>query len=329
MESKQYEKFVADVLKGLSISKNARIYRNRKYAGIRQPGSYEIDIACEVWLDEALFFLIIVECKDWSRPIDRPQIQKLIQTRDAISAHKCAFASPLGYTKEAIDVAKANGVALWVVANGTFNIVLAAGGGAAMSTLHYIASDFKRLICNTIDYQEDFLTRVKNNERTVIPIEWLRDWQYENFPTFSGDEILRYFISDFYEDNLLDPILQLFIHHIFYTSSDTNSLSSAIQSRISLYHSILIESGMNSLISQEYIYEFIKGLLTYDSNFYRTFDFIEASLDFERMKLKAPSEWVTKRGFNDLLGISPDNIFWVNVRWYMEENGIKIHLWDN
>jgi hypothetical protein len=93
MGEKAYEQYVARVVRSMSFSDKAKVYTNQRYPGIRQPGSYEIDVACELCFGDSLFFLIIVECKNWTRPVDRPQVQKLIQTRDAITAHKAAFAS--------------------------------------------------------------------------------------------------------------------------------------------------------------------------------------------------------------------------------------------
>jgi hypothetical protein len=65
-----------------------------------------------------------VECKRWSRPVDRPVIQKLAQTRDAIAAHKAAVASPVGFTGEAVDVAAVHGIALWVISEASWRIVM-------------------------------------------------------------------------------------------------------------------------------------------------------------------------------------------------------------
>ncbi|HEX9960260.1 MAG TPA: restriction endonuclease [Pyrinomonadaceae bacterium] len=110
----EYEGFITELIKQLSFSKHAKIFRNVEFTGVRQPGKYEIDIALEIDLD-SLNFLIIVECKNWKRPVDRPIIQKFAQTKDAISAHKAVIVSPIGFTKEAIDVAKSLGIALWVV----------------------------------------------------------------------------------------------------------------------------------------------------------------------------------------------------------------------
>lgn len=123
-----YEEVVSQVVAGLSICKNGRLYRNRRYSGVSQPGEYEIDISLEFNVDGALFFLVIVECKDWSKPVDRPVVQQLIQTRDGIGAHKAAIASPKGFTSEARQVAKAHGIACWEVSEGDVKIIGAMHG---------------------------------------------------------------------------------------------------------------------------------------------------------------------------------------------------------
>ena len=112
----EYEQHVAAIVREMRSFRKSRVYTNRQFEGIRQPGSYEIDIAVELRLCRLLKFLLIIECKNWKRPVDRPVIQKLVQTRDAIAAQKAAVVSPVGFTKEAVDVARSNGVALWVVA---------------------------------------------------------------------------------------------------------------------------------------------------------------------------------------------------------------------
>ncbi len=98
--SAEFEDFVADVVSNLSVYKNATIARNRRFLGVRQPGFYEIDLSLEFTIDGALRFLVIIECKNWSRPVGRPIVQQVIQTRDAISAQKAAIVSPLGFGRE-------------------------------------------------------------------------------------------------------------------------------------------------------------------------------------------------------------------------------------
>ena len=116
MSPNEYEEFVAKLVATLDVCRRGTVYRNKQYPGVRQPGTYEIDIAVEFMVGDCLKFLLIVECKNWTKPVDRPVIQNLIQTRDAVGANKAAIASPVGFTKEAADVAKSHGVACWVVA---------------------------------------------------------------------------------------------------------------------------------------------------------------------------------------------------------------------
>jgi len=112
----EYEAYVARLVQNFEFCRNATVTRNKRFPGIRQPGMYEIDIAVEMFLSEEVFFRMIVECKNHGRPVTRPVVQQLAQTRDAIGANKAAIASPVGFSKEAEEVADAFGIALWVMA---------------------------------------------------------------------------------------------------------------------------------------------------------------------------------------------------------------------
>ena len=124
MKSSEYEEYVARLIRQLEFPFESKIYRNRKFKGLRQPGQYEIDLAVEINIQDALQLLLIVECKNWRRPVDRPVIQKFAQTRDAIGAHKAVVASPVGFTAEAISVGKVHGVALWMALEDVLHPVL-------------------------------------------------------------------------------------------------------------------------------------------------------------------------------------------------------------
>lgn len=112
----EYEDYVEAVIREISFWDEAKVHRNRRYPGVRQRGEYEIDIAFEVTLGKIVDFLLIVECKNYTRPVSRPVVQQLAQTRDAINAQKAAIASPVGFTRGAIALAKDLGIALWVIA---------------------------------------------------------------------------------------------------------------------------------------------------------------------------------------------------------------------
>lgn len=122
----EYEEYVAELVRQLDFCQHGEVYRNKRYRGTRQPGEYEIDVSVEFSYDGVLDFLLIVECKNWNRPVDRPIVQKLAQTHDAIAAHKAAIASPIGFTKEARDVAHVHGIALWVISRVNWQIVMSA-----------------------------------------------------------------------------------------------------------------------------------------------------------------------------------------------------------
>lgn len=128
MKPEVYEAYVTELVKQLDFAQNGSVYRNRKYPGVRQPGEYEIDVAVETELGDKMDFLLIVECKNWKRPVDRPVVQKLAQTRDAIAAHKAAIASPVGFTKEAVIVAKTLGIALWVMSKANWQVIMGLRG---------------------------------------------------------------------------------------------------------------------------------------------------------------------------------------------------------
>lgn len=126
--ARDYEKLVAAVIAEMGEFKGAVVYRNRRYEGVRQPGVYEIDIAVEHDLFGRLKLFYLIECKRLSRPVDRPAVQKLAQTRDALSAHKAIIVSISGFSSEAVAVAESLGIALWTLTPERFAVVRGLSG---------------------------------------------------------------------------------------------------------------------------------------------------------------------------------------------------------
>lgn len=137
MSPSEYESFIADVVRKFDCGSEAKVLRNARFPGIRQPGDYEIDLALSFNVANALDFLVIVECKNWSRPVDRPVVQKLAQTKDAIGAHKAALVSPVGFSKEAVEVASVFGIALWVLSKTSWTVIMASSGVGVGAHLAY------------------------------------------------------------------------------------------------------------------------------------------------------------------------------------------------
>ena len=132
---KEYEDFVERVLLEMDIWKSATVYRNKRFPGVRQAGCYEVDIALHLHLTELVSFLLIVECKNHARPVTRPIVQQLAQTRDAIAAQKGAIVSPVGFSAESVDVAKHLGIALWVMGQDVPTQVVMAYDGVKVEAL--------------------------------------------------------------------------------------------------------------------------------------------------------------------------------------------------
>jgi hypothetical protein len=177
---KEYGDYVEDIVRNLSISPNGKIYRDKEYIGVRQPGSYKIDISLEMNVDEVLSLLIIVDCKNWKSMVDRVTVQSLIQTRDAISAHKAICVSQFGFSEEAIEVAKAQGIGLWMFAKGQIKVY----GGGGLSVMNIgkemaeILSEFlhkELMYCGSYTNNLTYYGRPADHQVSpnLVPYEWI------------------------------------------------------------------------------------------------------------------------------------------------------------
>jgi hypothetical protein len=162
MSPSDYEAYVEALVRQLDLGPEVSVERNARVRGMRQPGEYEIDVVVRARLAGMIDFFMIVECKNWSRPVDRPVVQKLVQTRDAVAAHKAAIASPVGFSREAAEVAQANGVALWVMSSAQWTIVMGSDGPSPVA---------RSLYAERIQFLEDLgFRRMAEGRRSPEPI---------------------------------------------------------------------------------------------------------------------------------------------------------------
>ena len=157
MKGKDYEDLVALVVAQLDLPANKQIAIRTTLTGVRQPGEYEIDIAVRFRISDALDFLLIVECKGRQRPVDRPVVQNLIQTRDAVAAQKAVLVSHSGFTSEAVDVAKSENIALWIVAEGVFRPIAAYSAGRFTNEAEEMYDDFRGDFIEALGLQNAFV----------------------------------------------------------------------------------------------------------------------------------------------------------------------------
>jgi hypothetical protein len=251
MKGAEYEEYVAELVRQLKFCQNAVISRNRKFQGKRQPGEYEIDVAVEITFEEAAYFLMIIECKDWKRPIDRPVVQKLAQTRDAISAHKAVIVSPVGFSQEAIDVAKAHGIALWVICRGTWTSISAfiEPPSAAQRLYKRLRAQFL-IAVNTLPSASPLDVRVREFERVNLNEEG--DSPFDNFvqyyfghPSASPGEP-----APIFNPIIKEVYVQITNHPQWYQISELEKLSNWVhQSQEQLRNFGVSEQLMNDMLT--------------------------------------------------------------------------------
>jgi hypothetical protein len=336
MNFKEYEAYIATVVQGLSICKTVEILRNRKYKGVRQPGNYEIDISCEIQIDNALSFLMIVECKNWKKPIDREQIQKFVQTRDAIAAHKAIFVSPVGYTREAIEVARVHGIALWVISESEMHVL---AGGAPVA---YLVSERMYKVLSGFIYTQLGLDEERDIypynpypynpqcEHVVLaPYHWLKDNQRQpdNFGKFR---------FDYYRGCPLgfrDPVKAETIAYIFKNLDREGFVCKEVANILATFLSISKSAGMSDSSAQLYLDALMKAATTDNTPFgsWQALSSFDESLNHQKMKLLAPVGWLECQGKGFLIDTAANdesmwgiknNVVWANMAWLLQSHKI-------
>jgi restriction system protein len=82
-------------------------------------GSYQIDVTARFRL-LGLDFLVLVECKDHARPVEREDVQVLADKKRAAGAQKALLVATNGFQQGAIEYARVHGIALVRIIEGAF-----------------------------------------------------------------------------------------------------------------------------------------------------------------------------------------------------------------
>ncbi len=113
-ESDKYEILVKNLLSSQLLegcpATNFKVFHGKKYIG-KSGQQYAIDVSAEFKIAQ-VNFLVLVECKYYSRNVDIGDVLKFAARIEDISAHKGILVSTVGFQKGAIKFAKANGIAL-------------------------------------------------------------------------------------------------------------------------------------------------------------------------------------------------------------------------
>lgn len=148
---------IQENLKNFSVSHNQKVESN--------DGTYQIDVLGEFTI-MGTKVKMIVECKKYSRAIEREKICSLYQKQQSLGANKSIFMSTSGYQSGAVMFAKAHGI-----------------------TLIQIVDEFVKYIQNSIQPNLDIL-KIQMFVRRQVPnyfaLQWDLDSDYpynEIYPT--------------------------------------------------------------------------------------------------------------------------------------------------
>jgi hypothetical protein len=98
-------------------SKYAKIYYKKAYFSIDRNQNIIIDISIEVWLPNALNYslLLVVECKDYSKPIEVSELEEFVSKINQIAGQnvKGVFITTNSLQSSAFNYAKSRGI--WII----------------------------------------------------------------------------------------------------------------------------------------------------------------------------------------------------------------------
>jgi restriction system protein len=110
IDGSEFERVIAEILSELGTSLPE--FRVERQELIKAPdGRYRIDITIR-FTQLGATFLVLVECKDHARPVEREDVQVLADKLRAAGAHKGMLFSTNGFQRGAIEYARSHGIAL-------------------------------------------------------------------------------------------------------------------------------------------------------------------------------------------------------------------------
>ena len=110
IDGSEFERVVTELLG--AVGRGLPGFRIEHQESLPTPdGLYKMDATVR-FTQLGVDFLVLVECKDHARPIEREDVQVLADKLRAAGAHKALLFSTNGFQKGAIEYAKNHGVAL-------------------------------------------------------------------------------------------------------------------------------------------------------------------------------------------------------------------------
>jgi restriction system protein len=115
-----FEKQVLEWLRATATRQQQEIDAQHRGVAHGAGGDYEIDVLVTFKLFAGAAFIVLVECKHQSRPVEREDVLALDAKTRAVNAHKAMLFSTSGFQSGAQDFATAQGIATVTVVEGGF-----------------------------------------------------------------------------------------------------------------------------------------------------------------------------------------------------------------
>ena len=116
---KEYEKQVISWLR--STGNTLKEFKVQHIKHLEGPGGdYEFDAVAELSILKGANIIILVECKKYSRPVDREKVLALWAKLQDVSAHKAMMFATSGFQSGALKYARAKGIATIIFVHGSF-----------------------------------------------------------------------------------------------------------------------------------------------------------------------------------------------------------------
>lgn len=166
-----YESQVVDWLKATGGTVESFEVKHLEYIS-GAGGEYEFDAVVRFTILNGAQIVILIECKRYSRPVDREKVLALWAKAQDVGAHKAMVFSTSGFQSGALDYAKAHGIATVTFVDGAYLYQTKSAGPPVPPPPWLSLPDYAGIfmtktdsgvICNTIDQKQ-----------ADILLEWLQ-----------------------------------------------------------------------------------------------------------------------------------------------------------
>ena len=124
----EFEQFCTETIKAYALKEGLKDFEIKHNQKVETPDStYQIDILTE-YRALGCKNVVIVECKRYSRSIERALVAELYAKVQSIGAQKGILISTSGFQSDAVKFANAHGIALWQICDRTIKHYSAAAG---------------------------------------------------------------------------------------------------------------------------------------------------------------------------------------------------------